>query len=85
MDQLWLIHLVMEAMAMKSADTCYNMHESWSNYAEWKEPDKKLKSRKLKLIYSDSKQISGCLGMEVGRKEIEKSRRNPLGVMGVLF
>ena len=50
-----------------------NMDE-FLNYAEWKKPDGKKyiqyqsihkKSRKCTLVYSDPKQINGCIEMEV--------------------
>ena len=51
-----------------------NNMDEFLNYVEWKKPGGKkyiqyqsihIKSRKCNLVYSDHKQISGCIEMEV--------------------
>lgn len=66
-------------------DRC-NMKES-QKHAHWKKPEYKLfgsiyiKFRTCKLVYSNRKQISGCLVMRVG---ITKRLEETLGVMNIL-
>lgn len=67
-----------------TTDMCTTMNEVQKNYTDWKKPNQKStyytisllqNSRKYKWIYSNSKQISGCLGKVRVRNREEKLQR----------